>query len=209
MHLFPHQPVQILLGVFQSGREQFRRQQLEGLDLIRHQTGVGDHHLVGLFLPQILKFLQHFLSGLEVDRQGLVGIRELLGRQQDMPVHFVLRLPEMDVTGGADGFSQLLAEADDDAVEFPQVLLASCLAVAEHEGVVAQGLNFQIVIKRGDALQFVPILVVHHSLEQLAGFAGGADDQALPMGHQLAFGDGGHPLEIFQVGSGDQLIEIF
>ena len=126
-----------------------------------------------------------------------------------MPVHFVLRLPEMDVAGGADGFPQLLAEADDDTVEFPQVFLAPCLAVAEHEGVVAQGLNFQIIVKGRDALQFVPILVIHHSLEQLAGFAGGADDQALPMGHQLAFGDGGHPLEIFQVGSGDQLIEIF
>ena len=29
------------------------------------------------------------------------------------------------------------------------------------------------------------------------------------MGHQFAFGDGGHTLEIFQVGSGDQLVEIF
>ena len=209
MDLFPDQTVQVLLRIFQPGREQLCRQQLEGFDLVRHQTGVGDHHLVGLFLPQILKFLQHFLSGLEVDRQGLVGIRELLGRQQDMPVHLVLRLPEMDVTGGADGFPQLLAEADDDTVEFPQVLLASCLAVAEHEGVVAQGLNFQIVVKGCNALQFVPILVIHHSLEQLAGFAGGADDQALPMGHQLAFWDGGHPLEIFQVGCRNQLVEVF
>ena len=47
------------------------------------------------------------------------------------------------------------------------------------------------------------------ALEQLTRLAGRADDQALPMDHQLAFGDGGHPLEIFQVGSGDQLIEIF
>ena len=209
MDLFPDQTVQVLLGIFQSGRKQLRRQQLEGLDLIRHQTGVGDHHLVGLFLPQILKFLQHFLSGLEVDRQGLVGIRELLGRQQDVPVHFVLRLPEMDVTGGADRLVQFLSQPDDGAVELPQILLAPGVAVAEHESVVAQGLNFQIVVKRGDALQLVPILVVHHCLEQLTRLAGGADDQALPMGHQLAFGDGGHPLEIFQVGSGDQLIEIF
>ena len=64
-----------------------------------------------------------------------------------MPVHLVLRLPEMDVTGGADGLSQFLAEADDDTVEFPQILLAPGVAVAEHESVVAQGLNFQIVIK--------------------------------------------------------------
>ena len=209
MDLFPHQPVQIFLGVFQSGREQLRRQQLEGLDLIRHQTGVGDHHLVGLFLPQILKFLQHFLSGLEVDRQGLVGIRELLGRQQDVPVHLVLRLPEMDVAGGADRLVQFLSQPDDGAVELPQILLAPGVAVAEHESVVAQGLNFQIVVKGRDALQFVPILVIHHSLEQLAGFAGGADDQALPMGHQLTFWDGRHPLEIFQVGGGNQLVEVF
>ena len=209
MDLFPDQAVQILLGIFQPGREQLRRQQLEGLDLIRHQTGVGDHHLVGLFLPQILKFLQHFLSGLEVDRQGLVGIRELLGRQQDMPVHLVLRLPEMDVAGGADGFSQLLAEADDDTVEFPQVLLAPGVAVAEHESVVAQGLNFQIVVKRGDALQLVPILVVHHCLEQLTRLAGGADNQPLPVGDQLTFGNGRHPLEVFQVGCRNQLVEVF
>ena len=126
-----------------------------------------------------------------------------------MPVHFVLRLPEMDVTGGADRLVQFLSQPDDGAVELPQILLAPGVAVAEHESVVAQGLNFQIVVKRGDALQLVPILVVHHCLEQLTRLAGRADDQALPMDHQLAFGDGGHPLEIFQVGSGDQLIEIF
>ena len=147
MDLFPDQTVQVLLGIFQSGREQFRRQQLEGLDLIRHQTGVGDHHLVGLFLPQIPEFLQHLLGGLEVDGQGLVGVRELFGRQQNVPVHLVLRLPEMDIAGGADRLVQFLSQPDDGAVELPQILLAPGVAVAEHEGVVAQGLNFQIVIK--------------------------------------------------------------
>ena len=51
--------------------------------------------------------------------------------------------------------------------------------------------------------------MVHHRLEQLAGFTGGADNQPLPMGHQLTFGNGRHPLEVFQVGCRNQLVEIF
>ena len=42
-----------------------------------------------------------------------------------MAVDLVLRLLEMDVAGGADGLIQLLAQADDGAVELPQLLLAT------------------------------------------------------------------------------------
>ena len=69
-----------------------------------------------------------------------------------MSVDLVLRLPEMNVASGTDGFAKLLAQPDDDAVELPQILLASGVTVAEHEGIVAQGLNFQIVVK--DAMRF-------------------------------------------------------
>ena len=51
--------------------------------------------------------------------------------------------------------------------------------------------------------------MVHHSLEQLTRLAGGADNQPLPVGHQLTFGNGRHPLEVFQVGCRNQLVEVF
>ena len=51
--------------------------------------------------------------------------------------------------------------------------------------------------------------MVRHGPEQFAGLAGRAHDNALPVLVQQALGDGGHPLEVFQVGGGDHLIEIF
>ena len=101
--LFPDQAVQVLLGVLQLGREQLLGQQLELLDLVRHQAGIGHHHLIGFFLPQVGELLQHLIGGFEIDGQGLVGVGELFRGQEDVPEHLVLRLPEMHVAGGADG----------------------------------------------------------------------------------------------------------
>ena len=69
-----------------------------------------------------------------------------------MAIHLVLRLLEVDIACGAHRLTQLLAQADDGAVELTQLFLRLHLAVAEHEGVVAQGLDLQIVVERGDAL---------------------------------------------------------
>ena len=204
----PHQAVQVLLGVGKPGRIQVRRQQLEFLHLVGDGTGIGDHHLVGLLLPQVGKLFQHFICGLKIDGQGRVGVRELFGGQQDMAVDLVLGLQEVDVAGGADGLAQLVSQPDDGAVELPQLLLRLHVAVSQHESVVAQGLDLQIVIVRGDALELVPVLVVCHRTEQLSRLAGGAHDDAVAVLVQKALGNDGHPLEILEVGGGDHLVEV-
>ena len=56
---------------------------------------------------------------------------------------------EVDVAGGADRLAQLLSQPDDGAVKLPQLLLRLDVAVSQHEGVVAQGLDLQIVVERG------------------------------------------------------------
>ena len=198
--LFPHQVVELLLRVFQSRRKQLRRQQLEGLHLVGDEAGVGHHHLIGLLLPQVGEFPQHLVRRLEVDGQRRVGVREFLRRQQDVAIRLVLRLPEMNVPRGADGLAQFLSQPDDDPVELPQILLRAHVAVSQHEGVVAKGLDLQVVVEGGDALELLPILVVRHRPKQLSRLAGGADNDALTVLHQQALGDGGHPLEVFQVG---------
>ena len=100
-----------------------------------------------------------------------------------MAIYLVLRLLEVDIACGAHGLAQLLAQADDDAVELPQFLLRLYLAVTEHKGVVAQGLDLQIVVERGNALQLCPILMISDGAEQLARFAGRADNETLAMLH--------------------------
>jgi len=166
MALVPHQTIQVLLGVFQSRREQLaRRQQLDLLHQIRNMAGIGHHHLIGLVLPQIGELLQHLVGGLEVDGQRRIGIRELLAGQQHMAIDLVLRLLKMHVAGGADGLMQLLPQPDDGAIILPQLLLRLHVAVSQHEEIVADGLYLQIVVEGGNALELRPILVIRHRPE--------------------------------------------
>ena len=125
-----------------------------------------------------------------------------------MPVHLILRVEEVDVAGGTHGLVQLLAQPHDGTVELPQVLLRLHVAVSQHEGVVAKRLDLQIVVVVGNALELLPVLVIRHGPEQLARLAGGAHDDALPVLVEQCLGDGGHPLEILQVGRGDHLVEV-
>jgi len=207
--LGPDHVVKLLLGVLQPGWEQpARGQQFDFLDTVGDAPGIVDDHLVGGLLPQIGKLLQHLLRGLEVDGQGLVRVGELLAGQQDVTVNLVLRLLEMDIAGSADRLAQLLAQTDDGAVEVPQLLLRANVPLAEHEHIVADGLDLQIVVKRRNALQLRPVLVVGHGAKQLARLAGRADDQPLPVCHQLRFGDDGHAAEVLQVGGGDKLVQV-
>ena len=209
MAAVPDAAVQLLLGIFQARRKQLaRRQQFDLLHQIRHLAGIRDHHFQRLFPAQIAEFFQHLVGGLEINGQGLVGVREFLAGQQDMAVHLILRLLKMHVAGGADGLVQLLAQLDDGAVEVPQFLFGSHIPIAQHEHIIADGLDLQIIVKRGDPPQFRPVLVIRHRPEELAGFAGRADEQPLPVRHQFRLGNDGHPLEILQVGGGDQLIQV-
>ena len=88
-----------------------------------------------------------------------------------MAVDLVLRVQEVDVAGGAHRLAQLLPQGHDGPVEVPQLLLCADHPLAEHEHIVAQGLDLQIVIPGGNALELLPVLVRRHRLE-LARLAG-------------------------------------
>ena len=201
VHLVPDEAVQILSGIFQARREELALgQQLDVLDLIRNGARVGHDHLVGLFLAEILKFTEHLVRRAEVDGQRRVRVGEFLGGQQDMAVDLVLRLLKMHIAGGDDPLAQLLAKPDDGAIEVAQLLLAPGRTLAQHEAIVADGLDLEIIVEGRDALELLPVLVVRDRTEQLARLAGRADDKSLAVRDQLALRDDGHALEILEVG---------
>ena len=53
----------------------------------------------------------------------------------------------MDVTGRANGLSKLLAEAYNSFVNLVKLFDGLKGAVAEHEGIVARGLDFEVVVE--------------------------------------------------------------
>ena len=168
----PHQALQFSVGVLQFGGEQALGQGLDGIAPVGNQVGVLHYHFVGLLLTQIGKLLEHLVRSFEVDGQGLVRILKALGGQQDMAVNLILRVQEVDVAGGTHGLAQLLPQPHHRAVEVPQLLFRAHHALAEHEHIVADGLDLQKVVPGGDALELLPVLVRRHRLEQLARLAG-------------------------------------
>ena len=204
----PYQPLQLPVGVLQFRGEQTLGQRLDGVAPVGNQVGVLHHHLVGLLLAQIGEFLEHLLGGFEVDGQGLVRVLKALGGQQDVAVDLILRVQEVDVSGGAHRLAQLLPQPHHRAVEIPQLLLGADHALAEHEHIVADGLDLQKVVPGGNTLEFLPVLVRRHRLKEFACLAGRANDKPLPVLVDHRLGHDGVALEVLQVGQGDELVEV-
>ena len=114
----------------------------------------------------------------------------------------------MHVAGGDHGLVQLFAQSDDFAVEVAQLLLVARRAGAEHEAVVADGLDLQIVVPAGDALDLLLRPVVDDGLKQLARLAGAAQDEALAVLVDEVAGHAGMAVEIAQVAVGNEMIEV-
>ena len=206
--LFPNQTVQFFLRILQSGREQFLGQQFKLLYLIGDQAGILNNHLIGFFLTQIAEFLQHFLSGFEINGQRFIGICKLLGGQQNVTVDLILRFLEMHIAGGANGFSQFLAQADDSTVKLLQILFRLHFSLTDHELVVAQRLDLQKIVVIRNALQFIPVLMVLDSLEKFTSLTGRTHNDTLAVLVQQTLGDRCNTLEILQIGGRDHLIQI-
>ena len=94
-----------------------------------------------LFRREIVKFLQHLLSGAQIKRRLHVRIGEPVARHQNAAESRVLRIHEMHVAGGAHRLFQFFAELQNGAVIVPQLFLVGRGAVAQHKGVVADRLH--------------------------------------------------------------------
>ncbi len=104
---------------------------------------------------------------------------------------------------------QALPQLQDGAVKVFQVLLALCDSLPNHELVVPQRLHLQEIVKLRDGAKLPPALPLHNGPEQLPCLAGGADDEALSVFFQLAFGDAGLLEEMVQMGIGNQTVQVF
>ena len=146
--------LEVFDGVFDLRGKQIVRHRTDRLAPVGNHVGIFDHDLICLFCAEIGKLFEHLVGRFEVDRKRLVRVGHLLCRQ-------------------------LVAQLYDRAVEASEFFFILCHALFQHEAVVADGLDFKIVVKFCDALELCPALVVHDCLKQLSCLARRADDQAL------------------------------
>ena len=183
-------------------------EELQFFDLVGDLFRVVDDHLMALFRAEVAEFLQHLVGGLEVQGRLIVRVLKAHAGLDDGAVFRVMGVEEVHVAGGHDGDAQLIAELHDDAVEVAQGFLIRETALAHHEIVVADGLDFEVVVPGGDLLQLLPGLVGQHRLEQLARLAGAADNQALAQLLDLLLGHVGTAAEVLQMADGDELVQV-
>ena len=119
------------------GREGAFRDRADSLYHVRDAAGILDDHLAGFFLPEIVEFRQHFLGRAQIERGLLIGVGKTLPGLEDPAVNLILRVHEMDIACRADRDMQLLAEAEDGAVELAELFLGLHHPLPQHEEVIA------------------------------------------------------------------------
>ncbi len=138
----------------------------------------------------------------------MIRIGEALARLQNGPELGVLGVQEMHVTGGHHGNSQLFTDAHNAPVEIPEGFLVLHPAFPQKEGIVADGLDFQIIVKPGDLAQFFFAGPIHHGAEQLAAFAGRTHNQPLAVFLDHGTGHVGLAPEIVQMAFGNEVVQV-
>ena len=146
VHLGIDEILEVLRRVLYLWREQLL-QQLYRLDLIGDGAGVRDDDFLCGLLAEVGKLRKHLIRRAEVYGAAAVGVGELLCRLEYLAVLLVLGVEEVDVGRGDDGLAELAAKLKDSAVIVLQHLDVTDCAVIDEEAVIADGLNFKIVIE--------------------------------------------------------------
>ena len=206
--LVPHHALEILRRVRNGRRKKLLRQEFKALHAVGDSVRRGDDDVAAVRLAEIRKLPEHFIGRFEIERQRLVRVRKFTRREKNMAVNLVLRLEKMHVAGRNDELAEPAAEREDTAVKFAQILLVARLAVVDEEVVVAQRLDFQIIVERCEPVEFGVAPAAHDGVEDLARLARRADEDTLAVPHQQALRNDGILPEVLQMRFGDELIEI-
>ena len=121
---------------------------------------------------------------------------EALGVHENRPENGVRGLQKVHVAGGRHRDVQLIPQFHNAPVQRTHLVHGGQAALPHQEGVVPRRLDFQIIIKPGHLLQLFLTCAVHQRPIKLAGFAGAAYDNTLPIFLNQAPGNAGSPVEI-------------
>ena len=181
----------LILGMLREEPERFHH--------VCNFVRVVNDDLVAFLGPKIAEFLQHLIGRLEVERRLIVAVFKPHAGLNNGTVDGVVRIHEMDVAGGDNRDAQFFAQAHDLPVQVPERILIGHLPLADEKGIVADGLDFEVIIEGGHFLELVPGILAKHSAEQLSGFTGTAQNQPLTVLLNHAAGHVRAAAEIVQV----------
>ena len=146
------------------------------------------------------EFLEHVLRSPEIERRLMIGIAEALHGHKDFSENRVILIDEMHIACSNNRLAEFIGESNQVFVNLFELLLAvkHRLVAVNQKAVVALGLNFNIVIKRGVFHQSLVRFTVEHGVIELTRLTGRADNQPVPVCHKLAQRNSRMAVEIFK-----------
>ena len=117
----------------------------------------------------------------------------------------------MHVTGSYYRLFKFFSQLYDSAVDILKFLYGvhRLFIAAQHKLIIAQRLDFQIIIKFHDSGDFLLRLSPDNRTVQFPRFAGGSQQQPLPVFYKFAFGHSGPFVVICQMGQRHQTVQIY
>ena len=200
---------QFVIRPFNFGRKCFIGDRFDLFHHIRNEVCIRNDNFFCLFFTQIVKFLQHFFCGTEIQRRLIIGIRKAFCCHNDTTECRVLRIDKMHVTGADNRLVMLICQRHDTFVDFDNILHGMNIFHPwriDHEFIIAQRLNFQIIIEIHQFFNDLFRLVLQNRSVQFTGFTGTAKDQTIAMLDQFTFRNSGSAMEIIQMGQRNQFI---
>ena len=201
----------LLISARDLRRVKVVRNRLEALDLVGDLARVRHNGLVGRLLAEVLELLEHLVCRAQVERRLQLGVVEALALHEDGAVDAVLGVEEVDVAGRDERLAELLGDLGDLEVDRNEVLIrldGGVLVAALEEVVVVDGLDLEVVVERGDLHELLVRALLLDGADELAGLAGGADEQAAPILLDDVFRQARLAVEVAQMRERDELIEV-
>ena len=125
------------------------------LDHVIDAVGIRHHNFIRGFLSEIAEFLQHFLGRAVIQPHIAVGIRKFQARKQNFSIDLILPVQKMRVARCNDRLSKFFPQSDDFPIQRAKPFVVRHFSLRNKKAVVADRLNFQIIIKFRNFFNFL------------------------------------------------------
>ena len=117
-------------------------------------VGVIDNYFSGCFFAQVAELCQHFVGGSQVEAGAVFSILKALPCHQNISVNRRCFVLVVSIGGSYHQLAQLICHGHDAAVDIFQFIITGNQTLFQHEPVVYQRLDFQVVVAAGDSFYF-------------------------------------------------------
>ena len=138
----------------------------------------------------------------------LVSIRKLLTCKKNLSEYFIGRLVEVNVTCSYYGDSKFVAEFYDSLVDFNKRFFALNNAFINHKLIVAERLNFKIIIELCHVAKVGPGFSLKDCLIKFACFTGRTDNKPVSVLFKDSFWDSRVSVIVVEIGVRNELVEV-